>query len=318
MPKLPAHGGLTPSGGTHIINLLMTPTPSTVHKTSPVSPNGKAHVVTSGEAFSRAASLYDADEEQNVMARWARKRSLSVLLKAFKPGDRVLEIGCGTGIEALQLARRGIKIVATDAAPGMISTLSAKLSEGGSAHELAEMIEPVLVPAQDLGDLVVRYGAGAFDGAYSSMGPLNCIPDLQPVAGALARLVRPGGRVVLSLLNRYCLWETAWYMRALQPGLAFRRWGGEAEATSRPDWQEEKFTCYYWNRGTIERAFQHDFCVVRREGLPWLMPPLYLDGLIKRAPRLFRVLSRLDRRLAHLWPAYDIGDHLLIQLERKG
>lgn len=273
--------------------------------------------VTSDQAFSRAAPLYDSDEEINVMARWARKRSLSALLKVFKPGDRVLEIGCGTGLEAVFLARRGIQVVATDAAPGMIAAVSAKIAEGGRDYDLRGMIEPVLCPAQDLVQLVERYGEGAFDGVYSSMGPLNCIPDLRPVAIALARLVRPGGRVVLGLLNKYCIWETAWYMRALQPRLAFRRWGGKAEATSRPDWQEEKFTCYYWTRSVIEKAFRDQFRVIKREGLPWLMPPLYLDGLIRRAPGLFRVLSRLDKSFADVWPAYDIGDHLLIQFERK-
>jgi SAM-dependent methyltransferase len=280
--------------------------------------DGLIRAVTSDEAFSRAAPLYDSDEEVNVMARWARKRSLSVLLKAFRPGDHVLEIGCGTGIEAVYLARKGIQVVATDAAPGMIAAVSAKLAEGGAAHDLEGMIEPVLCPAQNLAELVTRYGEDAFDGVYSSMGPLNCIPDLQSVADALEKLVRPGGRVVLGLLNKYCLWETAWYVRALEPKLAFRRWGGTAEATSRPDWQEEKFTCYYWKRSVIEQAFKPYFDVAKREGLPWLMPPLYLDGLIKRAPRLFKVLSRLDRRFAHVWPAYDIGDHLLIQFERKG
>jgi hypothetical protein len=148
------------------------------------------------------------------------------------------------------------------------------------------------------------------------MGPLNCEPSLEPVAEALAQLVRPGGRLVFSILNRYCLWETAWYLRARRPRLAFRRWGGRAEATSRPAWQEEKFTCYYWNRGTIERAFRPHFRVTRREGLPWFLPPLYLDSLIRRAPRFFSRVARLDRRFAAIWPAYEIGDHLLIQFER--
>jgi SAM-dependent methyltransferase len=287
-----------------------------VHRESHASNDSTARSVTSDQAFSRAAPLYDDDEEHNIIARWTRRRSLSILLKAFKPGDRVLEVGCGTGIEAIHLARHGIRLVATDAAPGMISALTAKLSGGGSAHDLAHMIEPVLMPAQNLHELVARYGEGAFDGAYSSMGPLNCIPDLQPVADALARLVRPGGHIILGVLNRYCLWETAWYLRSLQPRIAFRRWGGAAEGTSRPDWQEEKFTVYYWHRSRIERAFRPRFRVVGREGLPWLMPPLYLDGLIKRAPRIFRTMARLDRRYAQVWPAYDIGDHLLIHFVR--
>jgi len=274
------------------------------------------HDVTSAQAFSRAAPLFEGDEEVNPLARWTRRRSLATLDAAFGPGDRVIEIGCGTGIEATHLARRGVSIVATDAAPGMIAAISAKLTPGGIAHDLHVKIEPVLLPAHRLGELVERYGPASFDGAYSSMGPLNCEPRLEPVAAALARLVRPGGRLVFGILNRYCLWETAWYLRALQPRLAFRRWGGRAEATSRPAWQEEKFTCYYWNRGAIERVFRPHFRVTRREGLPWFLPPLYLDGLIRRAPAFFSHVARVDRRFAAVWPAYDIGDHLLIQFER--
>lgn len=273
--------------------------------------------ITSAQAFSRAAPLFEADEEINPLARWTRRRSLATLDMAFHAGDRVVEIGCGTGMEAVHLAKCGVTVVATDAAPGMIAALEAKLAEGGSAHDLADKIVPLLLPAHRLGELVARYRRASFDGAYSSMGPLNCEARLEPVGEALAELVRPGGRLVFGILNRYCLWETAWYLRARKPRLAFRRWGGRAEATARPAWQEERFTCYYWRRGEIERAFRPHFRVTHREGLPWLLPPLYLDGLIRRAPRLFRHIARLDRRFAALWPAYDIGDHLLIQFERE-
>jgi SAM-dependent methyltransferase len=282
----------------------------------PSNPTTPYRDITSAEAFSRAAPLFESDEEVNPLARWTRRRSLATLAAAFRPGDRVIEIGCGTGMEATHLARRGVSVVATDIAPGMIAAISAKIAPGGPAHDLPGKIEPVLLPAHRLAELVGRYGLASFDGAYSSMGPLNCEPSLEPVADALAQLVKPGGRLVFGILNRYCLWETAWYLRALQPGLAFRRWSGRAEATSRSAWQEEKFTCYYWNRSSIERAFRPHFRVTRREGLPWFLPPLYLDSLIRRAPRFFSRIARLDRRFAAIWPAYDIGDHLLIQFEK--
>lgn len=271
---------------------------------------------TALRAFSRAAELFDADEALNPLAQWTRQRSLATLDAAFGPGARLIELGCGTGIEAIHLAERGTSIVATDAAPGMIAALQTKLAPEGPAANLAPQIRPLLLPAHRVGELLDEYGPGAFDGAYSSMGALNCEPDLAPVAAGLARLVRPGGWLVFSILNRFCVWETAWYLRARRRDLAFRRWPGQAEATARGAWQDERFTCYYWTPGAIAHAFQPMFRPVRRQGLPWLLPPLYLDGLLRRAPRLFRRLARLDRRWAATWPAYLLGDHLLIELIR--
>ena len=156
----------------------------------------------------------------------------------------------------------------------------------------------------------------AFAGAYSSFGPLNCEPALAPVVTALAALVRPGGRVVISLINRYCLWETAWYLKAGQPRPAFRRWGGQSVATVRAAWQDERIPIFYWTPGAVDRAFRPAFRVTRRLGLPWLLPPQYLDGLVARAPGLFRRLARLDRRFAHFWPCYAVGDHFLLEFIR--
>jgi len=236
-----------------------------------------------------------------------------VLRSAFQPGDTVLELGCGTGEEALYLARLGVNVVATDAAPGMIAELEGKLSR---ADDLAGTVTPLLLPAARVGELVDRYGIAAFDGAYSSFGPLNCEPSLRPVAHGLSRLIKPGGRVVLSLINRYCLWETAWYLAARQPRLAFRRWRGVSDATVRAAWQNERITIFYWTAGTIERAFRPYFHITRRVALPWLLPPQYLDGLVRRNPRLFGWLGRIDRRLASRWPFYALGDHVLLEMKR--
>jgi SAM-dependent methyltransferase len=271
----------------------------------------------SGRSFGRAAALFDSDEAANPLARWARRRSFAALDAAFGPGDLVLEMGSGTGIEATHLAARGVRLVATDPATGMLEQLRAKLAPDGPAAHLAGQITTLQLPANRIGELVDRYGPGEFDGAYSSMGALNCEPSLAPVAAALATLVRPGGRLVFSLINRYCLWETAWYLRARQPSMAFRRWGGQASATVRPDWQEERITCFYWTPGAVARTFQPHVRVVGRRALPWLLPPLYLDGLTRRAPRFFRRVARLDDRFAARWPLYALGDQFIFELVRE-
>jgi SAM-dependent methyltransferase len=267
-------------------------------------------------AFSLSAPLYDADQISNPIARWTRARNLALLSSLFKPGDRVLELGCGTGVEAIYLARRGVTVVATDPAQAMIAEVQSKLAEGGSAHDVAGRITPLVLAARDVWLLIESYGPQAFDGAYSSFGPLNCEPDLAPVADALAALVRPGGRVLISVINRYCLWEAAWYLATGKPRVAFRRWGGRAGATVRADWPHEKITIFYRTPGSMRRAFGAHFRLERTLALPWLLPPQYLAGLVRRSPRLFRWLARVDRALAGTWPFHSLGDHCVLVLSR--
>jgi SAM-dependent methyltransferase len=273
------------------------------------------HHNATAQAFSLSAPYYDADQARNRVARWSRARSLQILDKAFMPGDHVLELGCGTGEEAIHLARRSISVVATDAAPAMLNVLNAKLTRNERA--ISERITPLLLPAGRTGSLVERFGRHSFDGAYSSFGPLNCEPDLAPIEDALADLVKPGGRMVLSLINRYCPWETAWYLAKGQPREAFRRWSGRAEATVRGQWQQTRIPVYYWSNRHVENLFHPNFRVVRRMALPWLLPPQYLDGLLKGRPRLFKLLASVDRRLASIWPFNSQGDHTLFEFVRR-
>src|SRR6188508_1027846 len=70
-------------------------------------------------AFDAAAASYDADTLTNPVMRWLRRENLRNLRRCFRPRDRLLEIGCGSGAEALALARFGARILATDASPRM-------------------------------------------------------------------------------------------------------------------------------------------------------------------------------------------------------
>lgn len=274
----------------------------------------KLYHQSSGRAFSLSAPMYDAEQTANIVARWSRRRSLDILSRAFHPGEQVLELGCGTGEEALYLAARTLNVVATDAAAGMVAQVEAKLAQ--MPHSQTGRVTPIVLPAARIGDLLPIYGHAAFDGAYSSFGPLNCELSLSPVASALADLVKPGGRLVLSLINRYCLWETAWYLASRQPRRAFRRWPGTSDATVRAAWQNERITIFYWTPSAVERAFQPHFRTTRRMALPWLLPPQYLHTLVRSHPSLFHRLASLDRRLASKWPFYALGDHVLLELVR--
>jgi hypothetical protein len=166
-----------------------------------------------------------------------------------------------------------------------------------------------------LGTLVAEYGEGAFHGAYSSFGALNGEPSLEKVGEALSELLEPGARLVVSVMNRFCLFEVLWYLGHAAPGRAFRRWGGSAMAAVSPDLPDRVPTWYYTPR-SFERAMGDGFRRVHCLALPLFLPPPFAAHLWQRAPRLIRLLRRWDTLLAYGWPWYTLGDHFLMILER--
>jgi SAM-dependent methyltransferase len=263
-------------------------------------------------AFDSAAAGYDELYQRNRIMAWMRAESLAALQSSFPPGSLLLEIGCGTGDEALALGQLGYRIVATDISPAMIEDVRAKAQAAG-----VEGITARVLAAGQLVELADEYEVGSFDGAYSSFGALNCEPALEPVAKALACLLRPEAVLACSVMNRVCLWEIAWGLAHLRTRDAFRRlrkgWilaglaapGGRLSVPTR-----------YFSPGTFARAFAPDFKLQSVRSLPALLPPPYLDHLPLRHPTLFARLEALEYRLGHRAPFRSLGDHFLATMVR--
>ena len=83
------------------------------------------------EPFDVAAASYDADFTETQLARWLRETVQAHLSTAFGPGDHVLELGCGTGEDAIWLARRGVRVTATDVSQSMLDVAQRKAAAAG-------------------------------------------------------------------------------------------------------------------------------------------------------------------------------------------
>jgi demethylmenaquinone methyltransferase/2-methoxy-6-polyprenyl-1,4-benzoquinol methylase len=110
--------------------------------------------------------------------RW-RERAAD--LARVGPGTRALDVATGTGDLALELARRGGEVVGSDFSEGMLERARLKSSsvrwEQGNALDLP-------------------YDDASFDAVTVGFGARN-FSDLERGLGEMARVVRPGGRVVV-------------------------------------------------------------------------------------------------------------------------
>src|SRR4051812_2642956 len=88
--------------------------------------------------FDALAAKYDTSLTASPIARYLRARVNDRLDVHFGRGDHVLEIGCGTGEDALFLAERGIRVTATDSSPAMLEIARAR-----TAHQPLITVQPL-------------------------------------------------------------------------------------------------------------------------------------------------------------------------------
>jgi demethylmenaquinone methyltransferase / 2-methoxy-6-polyprenyl-1,4-benzoquinol methylase len=134
--------------------------------------------------FDRIAGFYDVMNSVMTAGLHHRWRARAADLAALGPGDSALDVACGTGDLAIELARRvcaGGEVIGSDFAEEMLDRARAKAPglvwEWGNALELP-------------------YASGRFDAATVGFGARN-FSDLERGLAEMARVVKPGGRVVV-------------------------------------------------------------------------------------------------------------------------
>ncbi len=260
--------------------------------------------------FDNIAEEYDHHITGNRMNRLLRDRSLAWLAPRFAGRRRLLEVGCGSGLETLALLRAGHEVVAVDISPKMLGVVRAK----ADAEALGGRLTTVEGRAGGLDQLVDRLGAGSFDGAYSTYGAINCEPDIAPIVRGLARLLGPGAPFVAGVYNRWCVFEILGY------SLTGRFARATGRATNPVPVGASRFCVdvYAYSAAEFRSAFRGDFRWERTEGVPVLLPPSDLVGYSERFARRFNRLAALDAWIGPRWPFNGLGDHFLMTFVRGG
>jgi demethylmenaquinone methyltransferase/2-methoxy-6-polyprenyl-1,4-benzoquinol methylase len=165
--------------------------PSAVMATSTPLPNRE-----SGEfagqvrtMFDRIAGVYDLMNTAMTAGMHHRWRQRAGELTELRPGDAALDVCCGTGDLALELSGRvGSEgtVVGCDFSERMLDLAGRKASDRGAANVRFEWADALELP----------YADGSFDAATVGFGARN-LSDLDRGLAELARVLRPGGRLVI-------------------------------------------------------------------------------------------------------------------------
>lgn len=182
-----------------------------MNPTPPSSPHD-AWLARSRVAWDARAIRWDARAEANAHAP-DRAADLDRIWAALdlRPGARLLDAGCGSGQYALALAARGAVVTGSDLSPEMI-----RIAKGHAVAVGADVTWRV-------GDLAELDSADSFDAIHARV-VLHCVPDLPAALATLRRVLRPGGRLLVSVPGAHSpIYHDSWrrHLPGGEPGNNF-------------------------------------------------------------------------------------------------
>ena len=149
----------------------------------------------------------------------------------IKPGDTVLDLGCGDGTTALPAARRGATVLGVDIASNLVAA--------GNRRAASEGLTRCRFEEGDASDLSA-IGTGRFDLVVSIFGAMFA-PRPEAVAREIVRVTRPGGRIVMgnwipgdpTLVAQILRISAAYSPPPPEGFVSPMRWGVEADVAER-------------------------------------------------------------------------------------
>lgn len=265
-----------------------------------------------GAPFDAIAARYDLLFSRSALGLALRRSVHRRIAPLLHPGQRWLDLGCGTGEDALWLAAQGIQVVGVDRSPAMVALAAAKAREAGFSADQAQFAVADLGARGALAFLrasAAQRGATLrFDGALANFGVLNCLPQPQALASELGSLLAPHGVLVAVPMGPVCLWEVVDALLTLRPARLVRRLRATSFRTS-----SGRSPLWYPTPGRLGAALAP---ALRPTGpsrpLGFALPPTDAAGWLRSRPWLIAAAARVDETLAALPGLAWLSDHYVM------
>ena len=155
------------------------------------APHANFHQAELDKFAALASRWWDPEGPQKPLHALNPVRLGYVAARASLAATRALDVGCGGGLLSESLARAGAKVTAIDLAPDLVRVARLHALESGLEIDYRVQAVEALASAE----------AGSFD-VVTCMEMLEHVPDPGAILRACAALLRPGGRLFVSTINR--------------------------------------------------------------------------------------------------------------------
>lgn len=260
-------------------------------------------------SFDQASVTYDSDFTHSGTGMLQRERVYKFLSDELSTQIyNILEINCGTGEDAIWLAKRGHRVFATDRSAGMIERSKIKLGQEKPDLPAAFYVYP-------FDGLKDHFQQGQFDLIFSDFGGLNCVDSaaLEKLSADFSWLLKPGGRFIAVIMGRKCIWEIFYFLIKGKLSSAFRRQTKQAVLAKVGNHFQQT---YYFSPDEMQSLTAGEFQMTELKPIGFALPPSYLDPFFKNKPRWLSLLYKLEKKCTMPWLA-DFADHYFIVLNKK-
>lgn len=256
--------------------------------------------------FDNAAANYDSSFTNSIIGKTQRGFVYQHVSEFLKNNNvkNILEINCGTGEDALWLAKQNFQVVATDISEEMILIAKSK-----------EKLDNLTFEQLNINEISTLFGDEKFDLIFSNFGGLNCLSkeELKLFFENVPNLVSEKGHLALVIMPKNTLWESFYFLAKAKFSLAFRRKKQSVIANV----DGEKVNTFYYNPKDIVNLSENDFEIISIKPIGFFIPPSYLESFFKNKLKLLSILKNLDKAIKNCSFLSKYADHYLIVFQKK-
>jgi len=258
------------------------------------------------EYYDSLALTYDEKYENPAMNHMRRIES-EVIEQYLNNVESIIDIGCGTGLYALILGKRGYRVLAMDISDEMIQLAASKAEPVGLDTKITFLQHDI---EKKLGN------EEKFDLAISMFGALNHVESLKKALQNIGDLLLPGGYLIFTIANDLSLHRL---------GVARRNHGltnmieGKYPKISEFYVREVKkrlWTRYYTRKEVRELLKKCHFTVEKVGGIFFLVRPQYHNA-IHHISRKQEKAMRIERKMKWLFPVNFLSEYLIFVCKRS-